>query len=34
VSGEGEEGVSAFSNKRLCERWLGESHLRYSPDRC
>jgi hypothetical protein len=27
VSGEGEEGVSAFSNKRLCERWLGEFHL-------
>jgi hypothetical protein len=27
VSREGEEGVSAFSNKRLCERWLGESHL-------
>jgi len=25
VIGEGEEGVSAFSNKRLCERWLGES---------
>jgi len=25
VSGDGEEGVSAFSNKRLCERWLGES---------
>jgi len=24
VSSEGEEGVSAFSNKRLCERWLGE----------
>jgi hypothetical protein len=24
VSGDGEEGVSAFSNKRLCERWLGE----------
>jgi len=24
ISGEGEEAVSAFSNKRLCERWLGE----------
>lgn len=24
VSGEGEEAVSAFSNKRLCERWLGQ----------
>lgn len=27
LSSEGEEGVSAFSNKRLCERWLGESLL-------
>jgi hypothetical protein len=27
LSDEGEEGVSAFSNKRLCERWLGESPL-------
>lgn len=25
ISGEGDEAVSAFSNKRLCERWLGES---------
>lgn len=24
ISGEGDEAVSAFSNKRLCERWLGE----------
>ena len=23
ISGEGDEAVSAFSNKRLCERWLG-----------
>lgn len=28
ISGEGDEAVSAFSNKRLCERWLGESWLR------
>lgn len=28
LSGEGDEAVSAFSNKRLCERWLGESFLR------
>jgi len=28
IDQEGEEFVSAFSNKRLCERWLGElTHL-------
>lgn len=27
VDQEGEEYVSAFSNKRLCERWLGESYM-------
>ena len=31
IDQEGEEFVSAFSNKRLCERWLGElKHLYYS----
>lgn len=30
ISGEGDEAVSAFSNKRLCERWLGES-FQYCP---
>lgn len=30
ISGEGDEAVSAFSNKRLCERWLGESSIRAS----
>ena len=30
IDQEGEEFVSAFSNKRLCERWLGEfKHLHF-----
>jgi hypothetical protein len=34
LSSEGEEGVSAFSNKRLCERWLGELIFRVYVEYC
>ena len=33
ISGEGDEAVSAFSNKRLCERWLGECFSTHVPIR-